>query len=155
MVKKTIAVAVVLTASLCLTAAGQTTRHQLWRGVWISLPEGAVVENQPRPVPRVRKQAVIDRVIIDLVRQKRGLPYGAEPERRWRREVGYRNITIRERGNSYFAAYTSRGYWHFNRKIRMSPRQMVEAYFSVSLQERHTEETRRRRAMIMSISLRR
>jgi len=152
---KRLAAAILLTAALCWAAEGRTTRHQLWRGVWISLPEGAEIQPQPRPIRRVRKQVIIDGAIIDLVRQNKGLPYGAEFERRWRREAGYRNITVRSRGNSYFTTSTSRGVWHFNRKVRMSPKQMVEAYFSVPVPQRNSEEARRLRAMLMSISLRR
>jgi hypothetical protein len=152
---KVLAASMVLALGLCGVAEGQTTRHQLWRGVWISLPEGAEIQPQPRPIRRVRKQVFIDGAIIDLVRQKKPLPYGAEFERRWWREFGYRNITVRSRGNSYFTTYTSRGIWSFNRKVRLSSRQMVEAYFSVPVAERHSDEARRLRAMLMSISLRR
>lgn len=140
-------------AVFAVTAKAENTSYKFWPGVWISLPEGAVVEKQPRPIRRVRKQVIIEGAIIDLVRQNSGLPYTAEGERRWLAERGHRQVTVRERGNSYWVSSISRGYWSFNRKIRMSSKQMVEAYFSVPLKERHSKETRRKRDIIMSISL--
>jgi len=151
---KSAALYLVAGALFCAPATAQVVRDQLWRGVWITLPPGADVQEQPRPVPRVRKQVIIDGVFIDLVRQKKGLPYGAEAERRWRREVGHRQLTIRERRNSYSCSYIDQGRWCFNRKIRLSSKQMVEAYFSVPLASRHAPETRKMRAMVESISLR-
>jgi len=154
-VPRFVALIVIAIIAFACPAKAETTLYEFWPGVWISLPEAAVVENQPRPIPRVRKQVRVDGVIVDLVRQSRGLPYGAELERRWLAEQGHRQIIVRERGNSYWASWIDRGYWYFNRKIRMSSKQMVEAYFSVPVDERHSEESRRKRAIIMSISLRR
>ena len=139
------------------------SQRELWPGVRVSLPRPAVIQNQRRPIPRVLKQVTIStsnhdspylEAVVDLVRENRGLPYGVEFERRWRRQFGHRQITMRETGNSYWASYMDQGRWCFNRKIRISSTQMVEAYFSVPLKERYSKETRRMRAIVMSISLR-
>jgi len=150
-----------------ITEASQTGRVELWRGTWITLPEGAEVQRRPSPTARVKKYVFIkapsfvgaagEGVSVELIWQKSGLPYGAAFERRWLRDIGYRNVTVRGRGNSYWASYSDndQGWWAFNRKIRLSPRSMVEASFIVPIELRYAEETQRMRDMIMSISVRR
>lgn len=152
--------AALVTFALSIFAEAQTTRQELWRGLWISLPEGTEVRTEiPGPIPEISKTASFERqgewlAYIELWRQTRGLVYGAEIERRLRRRDGQRNVTARESGNSYWVSATYQGQWEFTRKIRLSPTRMIKAGFSVPVGERHTEATRLKRSIIMSISVR-
>lgn len=135
------------------TATAEDVRQQLWRGLWISLPKDTEVTKQiPGPVPWVRKSAYFDGVTIELVKQKTGLPYGAKIERRLRLQDGERDVTVREQGGSYWISSVYRGQWEFTRKIRLSRTSMIKATFSVPASQRHSKETRSKRAIVMSIS---
>lgn len=144
----------------------QTVRSELWRGVWISLPNDVKVEGQQPPVPEVIKQTRISfaggseaSFYIELWRLKKGEPSVniaalASAERRWLR--GYaKNVTVRVKGNSYSYSYIKDGGWIYRRNIRYSPRQLIKAYLNIPSGDRYSEETRRMIRMVESISLRR
>jgi hypothetical protein len=152
-------------AFIAIAEASRTSRVELWRGIWITLPDGAKIERvNPTPIARVKRQAIVtapsfgdNYVIVDLIWQKSGLPYGAAFERRWLRGSGYHNVTVRRRGNSYWSSYSDRGqgWWAFNRKILLSHKSYVESYFYTSPKLRRSKEAKSMRKMIMSISKRR
>ena len=152
--------------ALTCTATAETTRRELWRGVWISLPKSAKAERQRPPVPEVLRQTRISlnggsavSFAIDLWRLKSGepsvnIPALAAAERRWMR--GYaQNVTVRVQGNSYSYSYIKDGQWISGRNIRFSPRKLVKASLNVPAKARYSKETRRMLRMIESISLRR